>query len=98
MRSCAASMHNTLWNTLTVEVRELLNKVVVFQGRRSALSHRAHVLVITNGMPLTCGQDWLLLIAFVAHENPFFASMLLLAIYILYSALQSTKVRRPLSL
>jgi hypothetical protein len=43
-------------NPLAIEVRHLLEELVVLERRRAAIAHRALVLVVEDGMPLAGGQ------------------------------------------
>ncbi len=53
-------MHHALRDALAVEVADLLEELVVLERRRSARPDRALVLVVVDRMPLTVGQNALL--------------------------------------
>jgi hypothetical protein len=70
----AASMHDTLGDPLTVKVADLLEEVVVLEDRRSAIAHRAVVLVVQDRVPLARGEGGALLLRllvfWLAHIAP----------------------------
>jgi hypothetical protein len=53
----AAGVHDALRDALPVEVADLLEELVVLQGRRAACAHRPLVLVVVDRVALTVGQD-----------------------------------------
>ena len=56
MGACAARVHHPLRDPLAVEMRDLLDECVVFQGRGPTIANSAHVLVIDYRMSLACRQ------------------------------------------
>jgi hypothetical protein len=63
VRAGAARMHHALRNALAVEMRDLLDELVVFEGRGPALADRAGALVVANRVALAGGQNR----ALIAH-------------------------------
>ncbi len=69
-------VHHTLGDALAVEVADLLEEVVVLQGRRTTGSDGALVLVVVDGVSLTGGQHGAVvpgcrgLRRDVSHEDP----------------------------
>jgi hypothetical protein len=53
----AAGVDNALRDALAVEVADLLEELVVLEGRGTAVADRARVLVVVDLMTLTVGQD-----------------------------------------
>ena len=53
----AAGVHDALGDPLAVEVADLLEELVVLQGRRATGAHRPLVLVVVDRVALTVGQD-----------------------------------------
>jgi hypothetical protein len=57
VRAGAARVHHALGDPLAVEVRDLLEEVVVLEHRRAAVAHGAVVLVVDDRVALARGQD-----------------------------------------
>jgi hypothetical protein len=49
-------MHHPLGDPFAVEVRDLLDEVVILQRGRPAVPHRPHALVVRDRVPLARGQ------------------------------------------
>jgi hypothetical protein len=43
-------MHHPFGDALAIEVRHLLEKVIVLQRRRASLTHRTQIAVVAHGM------------------------------------------------
>ena len=56
----AARMDHALGNPLAVEMGDLLDELIVFECRGSALADRAHRLVVANRVPLAGRQNHLI--------------------------------------
>lgn len=49
-RTRTARMHHPFGDALAIEVRHLLEKVIVLQRRRASLTHRTQIAVVAHGM------------------------------------------------
>ncbi len=63
----AAGMHHALRHALAIEVAHFFEEMVVLHRRRAAITDRAQLLVVMNGVTLTGGEYWF---AVIGHGMP----------------------------
>lgn len=72
LRTGTTRMHDALWDTLPVELGQLLHQVVVLQKHRAPGTNRERVVVVPYRRSLICGPEWSVVLAGwpILHPSP----------------------------